>query len=206
MFEYRWNTSSFDINSLYYFLGESFVASSHIDEANTGVTKEQPAVEEVFSCKAEISGLEDDRKLSKVFVDDDLRVSLSLAPIDTENNDVTFTCLTNEDKILEVGDYERIVSSIISVEGSFPPVLNVPGLLTILCSVQFLDLDENTEIILTYEDASTKSWQILQSVGLEKQDYGNSFSIRFLFYVRISWTWIYLRRMSLPIWSFAFTL
>ena len=156
-------------------LDQSLDVSSKGEKESTDVTKTKDETEDGTTCKAESLALMDDRRLSKFFIDHSLHVSLSLAPIDLKDDHVTFRRVTSKEATLEIGEFERIVSDIISAEGSFPPILNVPALLKILCSVQFVDLDVNAEIVLAYQDVNEKSWKILENVILEKQDYGKCF-------------------------------
>lgn len=131
---------------------------------------------------------EDDFTPYKIFKDDDLHVSVSLAPIDVKDHKIAFSFETNERKILEIEDDERLVSDIISVSGTLPRVLTVPALLKILCSVQLSELDANTEIVLKYYNAARKNWQIQENVDVQGQEYGNSI-IPFL---RKVWIMFYL--------------
>ena len=130
----------------------------------------RPEVQEEPACRD--SHIEDDIKFSKIFKDDELHASVSLAPIDVKDNTISFSYKTNEGKILELEDDERLVSEIISVSGTLPPVLNIPALLKILCSVEISNLDMNTEIVLKYYHAGADFWQIQETVGLQVQEYG----------------------------------
>ena len=125
------------------------------------------------------SHIEDNLKPSRIFEDDALHVSVSLAPIDVKDNHISFSYETNEGKILALEDDERLVSEIISVSETLPPVLNIPASLRILCSLEMSKLDTNTEVVLRYFHAGTNQWQIQGNVWVLGQKYGN-FVILFL--------------------------
>ena len=130
----------------------------------------RPEIQEEPTCRD--SHVDDYIKLSKIFKDDELHASVSLAPIDVKDNEISFSYNTNEGNILELEDDERLVSEIISVSETIPPVLNSPALLKILCSVEMLNLDMNTEIVLKYYHAGADIWLIQENVGLQEQEYG----------------------------------
>ena len=142
-----------------------------VDVEYSSSLRKRPTMQEHSISKD--SNIKDDIKLSKVFKDDKLHVSVSLAPIDVKDNKISFSYETNEGKILELAEDERLVSEIILVPQNLPPVLNVPALLSILCSVEMSDLDMDTDIVIKYFHAGRSQWEIQENIGLEEQEYGN---------------------------------